>query len=102
MAEKSIVTKQAYRLQMQTDLVHSVQRVALLVLYLKKMNILVNGEHFDLIGEPLLPNLLCRLELADQRVAVEVNREIIPHSEFNRYQLNENDRVEIIQAVGGG
>ena len=36
------------------------------------------------------------------RVAVEVNREIVPRSLHVKYVLNEGDRVEIVQAIGGG
>lgn len=66
------------------------------------MNILVNGEALNLVGESTLGGLLDQLSVLDQRLAVEVNREIIPRSQHAEFKLNENDRVEIIQAVGGG
>ncbi|MEO6967005.1 MAG: sulfur carrier protein ThiS [Rhodanobacteraceae bacterium] len=41
-------------------------------------------------------------EAGNRRVAVEVNREIVPRSLHVEYALNEGDRVEIVQAIGGG
>ena len=35
-------------------------------------------------------------------MAVEVNESIIPKSEYGSFNLEENDKVEIINAVGGG
>ena len=37
-----------------------------------------------------------------RRVAVEVNREIVPRSLHAQHALREGDRVEIVQAIGGG
>ena len=35
-------------------------------------------------------------------MAVEVNNSIVPKSEYSNFSLEENDKVEIINAVGGG
>jgi len=35
-------------------------------------------------------------------VAVEVNREIVPRSQHEGFQLQDNDRVEVVFAIGGG
>lgn len=46
---------------------------------------------------------LLRLEgLADRRVAVEVNREIVPRSAHGTHVLAPGDRVEVVHALGGG
>jgi sulfur carrier protein len=42
------------------------------------------------------------MELGGQRIAVEVNEELVPRSTFGDFHLKESDRVEIIHAVGGG
>jgi sulfur carrier protein len=47
-------------------------------------------------------DLLERLGIQGQRVAVEVNRRIIAKSLHQQTRLNAGDRVEIIQAMGGG
>ena len=46
--------------------------------------------------------LLEQLGLAGQRLALEINREVIPRSTFSQHVLQAYDRVEIIHAVGGG
>jgi sulfur carrier protein len=37
-----------------------------------------------------------------KRVAVEINRDIVPRSRHATHRLCEGDRVEIVQAIGGG
>ena len=46
--------------------------------------------------------LLEELGLMEQRLALEINEEIIPRSVLSQYMLQADDRVEIIHAVGGG
>lgn len=50
----------------------------------------------------LLAELLTDNDLSGKRIAVEINQEIIPRSEHATYQLNSDDRVEVVQAIGGG
>ncbi len=66
------------------------------------MYILVNGEQTQVPDHFSMGSLIEKLDLTDQRVAVEVNEELVPRSTFGDYQLQENDTVEIIHAVGGG
>ena len=66
------------------------------------MNITVNGENRTLDNETRLGQLLEMLDLGGKRVAVEVNREIVPRSEYAHFQLNESDTIEIVNAIGGG
>jgi sulfur carrier protein len=49
-----------------------------------------------------MAELIEQLELSGQRLAVEVNEELVPRSRFEEHRLVEEDRVEIIHAVGGG
>lgn len=46
--------------------------------------------------------LLEQLGLTGHRVAVEVNREIVPRSRHAELTLRDNDRVEVVRAIGGG
>ncbi len=66
------------------------------------MQIILNGESRDIPAESTVAELLEALELTGQRLAVEVNREIIPRGEFPGHRLREGDKVEIVRAVGGG
>ncbi len=66
------------------------------------MNITVNGEIRSLEADTSLVQLLETLGLEGQRIAVEVNRDIVPRSEYSEFRLSENDTIEIVNAIGGG
>lgn len=66
------------------------------------MNILVNGKSEQFEDQLTAAQLVEILGLQGKRIAMEVNQEIVPRSTYDSFQLNENDRVEIINAVGGG
>lgn len=65
------------------------------------MQILLNGDPYELNSECTIAELLGQLRL-DGQLAVEINREIVPRSELNSRQLQPNDTVEIVRAIGGG
>jgi sulfur carrier protein len=66
------------------------------------MQILLNGEAREFPAPQSISTLLLAAGYAERRVAVEVNREIVPRSQHATHSLTEGDRVEIIQAIGGG
>lgn len=66
------------------------------------MHVSVNGEDRQLPEGLTAAELVERIGLADQRIALEVNREIVPRSEYTSTTLAEGDRVEIVRAIGGG
>ncbi len=66
------------------------------------MQILLNGESREVPGSATLAQLLDTLDLGDRRYAVEVNEELIPRSEHAEHRLVAGDRIEIVQAIGGG
>ncbi len=66
------------------------------------MQIKLNGEQFHLPEITTIASLVEQLQLGESRYAVEVNREIIPRGEHSTYELNPDDHVEIVQAIGGG
>ena len=47
-------------------------------------------------------NLVEVLNLTDKKIALEVNGEIIPRSQFDSRILEDGDQIEIVTAVGGG
>ena len=65
------------------------------------MNIFLNGVETK-IEDNSLYTLLESLHILEKRFAVEINSNIIPSSNYKEIQLTENDRVEIVIAVGGG
>lgn len=61
----------------------------------------VNGEPQQLPAQCSVAQLLERLGLTG-RLAVELNAEILPRSAYASRTLQEGDRLEIVQAIGGG
>jgi sulfur carrier protein len=66
------------------------------------MEILLNGEARALPNGCTLARLLDDAGLAQRRVAVEVNGEIVPRARHDAQVLADGDRVEIVHALGGG
>lgn len=66
------------------------------------INILLNGEQTSLQPNMTISDLLEKLDLQGKRLAVEINLDIIPRSEYQNTRLNQDDKVEIVQAIGGG
>jgi len=66
------------------------------------INILLNGEQTSLQPNMTVSDLLEKMGLQDKRLAVEINLDIIPRSEYQSTRLNQDDKVEIVQAIGGG
>jgi thiamine biosynthesis protein ThiS len=66
------------------------------------MKITLNGQEHTVQADARLGELLQTLDLQGKRIAVEVNREIVPRSEHEHFRLNESDTVEIVNAIGGG
>ncbi|MEX0431270.1 sulfur carrier protein ThiS [Spiribacter sp. 221] len=66
------------------------------------MTIRVNGEPFTVPARCTLEELLERMDMGSQRVAVEHNEDVVPRSEYAATGLQDGDRVEIIRAIGGG
>jgi sulfur carrier protein len=66
------------------------------------MQILVNGQPREAAPRLALPRLIEELQLGDRRVAVELNGAIVPRSAWPATRLADGDRLEIVQAIGGG
>ena len=66
------------------------------------MKILVNGEALQLSDTANIQDLIEHLDCQEKRIAVEVNEMIIPKSKHQEFLLSHSDKVEIINAVGGG
>jgi thiamine biosynthesis protein ThiS len=71
------------------------------------MNLHINGEETTFDVEPggapfTLAALIESLNMKPDRVAVELNREIVPRNLWPQTPLKEGDRLEIVHFVGGG
>jgi len=67
-----------------------------------RMKILLNGVEHEIESPVSLADLLEVAGYAGRRVAVEVNREIVPRSRYPQHALAAGDRIEIVHAIGGG
>jgi len=66
------------------------------------MHITLNGEQQGVTDGTTLAKLIDNLGLKGQRIAVEVNEELIPRSLHDQQLLAEGDAIEIVHAIGGG
>ncbi len=66
------------------------------------MKILLNGEPYDAPDACTAAGLVNLLQLGECRIAMEVNLEIVPASEYPNHVLSEGDKVEVVHAIGGG
>lgn len=66
------------------------------------MQIIINGNPTEVPDGTDMAKLIDQLALSGQRLAVEINQELVPRSRFGERRLEPSDRVEIIHAVGGG
>jgi len=66
------------------------------------MNIIINGVEKTYTSSLTLETLLNELDHAGKKVAIEVNEEIIPRSQYKNKLVVDGDKIEIINAVGGG
>jgi len=65
------------------------------------MQIQLNGRPYE-VASPSLVDLVEQLQLGGKRYAIEINEELIPRGEQTGHLLQEGERVEIVQAIGGG
>jgi sulfur carrier protein len=66
------------------------------------MIISVNKKDIEVDDNITIESMLFFLGIKTEFIAVEVNSTIVPKSEFAIHMLSENDKITIINAVGGG
>ena len=66
------------------------------------MHLFINGEDKTFADSLSLAQLIEQLGMKGDRVAVELNREIIPRAQWDATLLKDGDRLEIVHFVGGG
>ena len=66
------------------------------------MTLTINGERQQFEQKMTVAQLIEALAMKPDRVAVEVNREIVPRSQWDSTELRDGDRLEIVHFVGGG
>ena len=66
------------------------------------MQLIVNGEIKQVAAPLSVAGLLTQLQVPSDRVAVELNSEIVQRDRWAATVLQDNDRIEIVHFVGGG
>ena len=69
---------------------------------IKKIKIKINGQIKSIIQNSNLSVLLKNLKIPLNKVAIELNEEIIDKKNINKIKLNKNDKIEIVHFIGGG
>ena len=69
---------------------------------LNMAKIQLNGDPYEVNGATNLIQLLNKLKIQKNKVAIEVNGEIIQKEKYEFLVLNKNDKVEIVHFIGGG
>lgn len=66
------------------------------------MIVVVNGHEVDLSSRSSVGDVVADLGAPTRGVAVAVNGDVVPRSEWDAHSLSPGDRVEVVTAVGGG
>ncbi|MDC3037924.1 sulfur carrier protein ThiS [Candidatus Pelagibacter sp.] len=69
---------------------------------IKKIKIKINGKIKSIIQDSNLSVVLKNLKIPLNKVAIELNEEIIDKKKINKIKLNKNDKIEIVHFIGGG
>ena len=62
----------------------------------------LNGDSYEINNGTNLDELLKKLKIQKNKVAVEVNGVIVDKNKYTNLILNKNDKVEIVHFIGGG
>jgi thiamine biosynthesis protein ThiS len=65
------------------------------------MQVTINGETKFLDGPLTVADILREMSI-EGKIAVELNREILPRGRFDQFQIHNGDVLEIVHAIGGG
>jgi sulfur carrier protein len=66
------------------------------------MQVFINGETRNIESELNLLELLKKLELPTERIAIELNKDVIRKKDWETINVSDADKIEIIHFVGGG
>ena len=66
------------------------------------MRVMLNGEPSEISDKSTVADLLDSLRIGRERVAVEVNLDIVPKAMYGTRLLSAGDKIEIVHFVGGG
>ena len=62
----------------------------------------INGASLTLEDHTSVDSLIHSLGLSDKKIAIEINHQIVSRSRYHSITLKNEDKIEIVTAVGGG
>jgi len=62
----------------------------------------LNGKKVKIHKHLNIKELVKKYKLNEKKIAIELNGEILPKSQYAKKELRDNDRVEIVHFIGGG
>jgi sulfur carrier protein len=66
------------------------------------MNVFINGETKEISSEVNLGELLRHFSLPQERIAIELNKEVVRKKDWENIRIKDADKIEIVHFVGGG
>jgi thiamine biosynthesis protein ThiS len=66
------------------------------------MKVTINGELREIAGQVNLFELLNKLDLPTERIAIELNKDVVRKKDWESIKVSDRDNIEIIHFVGGG
>ena len=67
-----------------------------------KIQIYINGKRENVDVHYKLINIIKDFSLKNKFIAIEINKEVVPKSQYKNKKINQNDRIEILELIGGG
>ena len=66
------------------------------------MYIVLNGKKFQVNKKDTIAQLLKKIDIKSSKVAIEVNKVVVPKEKYWNSKFKEKDRVEVVTFIGGG
>ncbi len=66
------------------------------------MKVIINGKTKEISDELNLSELLKHFSLPEQRIAIELNKQVVRKKDWGNILINDGDKLEVIHFVGGG
>ena len=74
----------------------------MIIMKKNKIQIYINGKKKNINSNFNLINIVEKYSLKNKLIAVEINQEVIPKSSYKTITINKNDKIEILELIGGG
>ena len=69
---------------------------------INKIKIKLNGKYIKIQDKITLLNLVKKTKVSINKVAIELNKEIVNKKSLNKIKIKKNDKIEIVHFIGGG